>query len=235
MLLTPAPARRRRALAHACATCHRPWALRALRSPDGVYRLVCRFCSAGQDAAGARTTPGALPHDHELLLAADDAELVRSLADLVEEGLRAGEPCVVIATAPHRDALRDRLRADVLAAAARRGAFVELDAADTLQLFLRDGRPDAALFEGTVGAFLRDPRRRGPGPGVRGVGRPAVVGRPARRRAGARGAVERAVRPRRRVAAVRLRRAVGRRGGSAGADQGAQRGRLTRAYPRTAA
>lgn len=161
MLLTPAPARRRRALAHACATCHRPWALRALRSPDGVYRLVCRFCSAGQAAAGARTTAEALPRDHEVLLAADDAELVRSLADFVEQGLRVGEPCVVIATAPHRDALRERLGADVLAAAARRGAFVELDAAGTLALFLRGGRPDAALFDGTVGAFLRDQAGRG--------------------------------------------------------------------------
>lgn len=161
MLLTPAPARRRRALAHACATCHRPWALRALRSPDGVYRLVCRFCSAGHDAAGARTTPAAAPRDHELLLAADDADLVRSLADLVEQGLSADEPCVVIATAPHRDALREHLGADVLAATARRGAFVELDAADTLQLFLRGGRPDAALFDGTVGAFLRDQAGRG--------------------------------------------------------------------------
>ncbi len=53
-------------------------------------------------------------------------------------------------------------KAFVLTAAAREGAFVELDAADTLRLFLLDGVPDVVLFQGTVGQFVRDQAVRGP-------------------------------------------------------------------------
>ena len=161
MSLPPAPARRRRALAHACVACHKPWALRAVRNPDGVYLLICRFCSHRQ-ASGARAALSSAPRDHEVLFYNVDHDLVEHLAGFVEEGLRAGEACLVIATPEHRAALRERVGDDVLTAAAREGAFVELDAADTLRLFLLDGLPDVVLFERTVGEFVRDQAVRGP-------------------------------------------------------------------------
>jgi len=34
----------RRALAHQCRACHRPWALRVIDHPAGKV-VVCRFCS----------------------------------------------------------------------------------------------------------------------------------------------------------------------------------------------
>ena len=154
------PARRRRALAHACVACRRPWALRAVRNPDGVYLLVCRYCSHRQ-VSGVRAALPSRPRDHEVLFAAVDHDLVEHLAGWVEQGLGAGESCLVIAPPEHRAALRERVGDDVLTAAAREGAFVELDAADTLRLFLLDGVPDVVLFEGTVGQFVRDQAGRG--------------------------------------------------------------------------
>jgi hypothetical protein len=161
MSLPPAPARRRRALAHACVACRKPWALRAVRNPDGVYLLICRFCSHRQ-VSGARAALPAPPRDHEVMFYNVDHDLVEHLAGYVEDGLRAGEACLVIATAEHRAALRERVGDEVLTAAAREGAFVELDAEDTLRLFLLDGMPDTVLFEGTLGEFVRDQAARGP-------------------------------------------------------------------------
>ena len=91
-----------------------------------------------------------------------DHDLVEHLAGHVEQGLGTGESCLVIATPEHRAALRERVGDDVLTAAARDGAYVELDAQDTLQLFLLDGVPDVVLFDGTVGQFVRDQAVRGP-------------------------------------------------------------------------
>ena len=158
---SPTPARRRRALAHACVRCHTPWALQAVRDADGVYSVVCRFCSHRQ-AGGARVAAPVPPRDHQVMFYDVPHDLVEHLAGYVEQGLRSGESSVVIATAEHRAALREHVGDDVLTAAARRGAFVELDAADTLRLFLLDGRPDPVLFDGTVGAFVRDQAVRGP-------------------------------------------------------------------------
>lgn len=161
MSLPPAPARRRRALAHACVACRKPWALRAVRNPDGVYLLICRFCSYRQVSGGRATVPTP-PRDHEVLFYDVDHDLVEHLAGYVQEGLSTGESCLVIATPEHRAALRVRVGDEVLTAAARDGAYVELDAEDTLRLFLLDGVPDVVLFDGTVGQFVRDQAVRGP-------------------------------------------------------------------------
>ena len=160
MSFSPGPARRRRALAHACVRCHTPWALQAVRDPGGVYHVVCRFCSHRQ-TGGARVAVPVPPRQHQVLFYDVPHDLVEHLASYVEQGLGAGEACVVIATSEHRAALRELVGDDVLTAAARRGAFVELDAADTLRLFLLDGRPDPVLFDATVGAFVRDQAVRG--------------------------------------------------------------------------
>ena len=157
----PGPARRRRALAHACVRCHTPWALQAVRDADGAYAVVCRFCSHRQHS-GAQVAAPVPPRDHQVLFYDVAHDLVEQLAAYVERGLRAGASSLVIATQEHREALREHLGDDVLTGAARRGAFVELDAADTLRLFLLDGRPDPVLFDGTVGAFVRDQAVRGP-------------------------------------------------------------------------
>lgn len=84
-----------------------------------------------------------------------DGELVRSLADYLSQGWAAGGSAVVIATAEHRAALREELAGRGLAAAGN-GQLVELDAADTLRLFMRGGSPDPVLFQETVGSLVRE-------------------------------------------------------------------------------
>jgi hypothetical protein len=62
---------------------------------------------------------------------------------------------VLITTGEHRAALRWRLASHGLAIARAEGRLVELDAAETLETFMRGGRPDPALFDATVGALVR--------------------------------------------------------------------------------
>lgn len=83
-----------------------------------------------------------------------DSDLVRSLADYLTEGWAAGGSGVVVATPEHRAALRQELAVRGLTAALGGGRLIELDAADTLKLFMRDGRPHPALFHDTVGSLV---------------------------------------------------------------------------------
>lgn len=85
-----------------------------------------------------------------------DVELVRSLADYLSGGWATGGSAVVVATPEHRAALHEELAARRLTAAFRNGRLVELDAADTLRLFMRDDSPDPVLFQETVGALVRE-------------------------------------------------------------------------------
>jgi hypothetical protein len=63
---------------------------------------------------------------------------------------------VVIATKAHRDELCQRLNARGfnVAGAIGQGRYVALDAPETLARFMREGRPDAALFAAVVGSVL---------------------------------------------------------------------------------
>lgn len=81
-----------------------------------------------------------------------DDFLIESVASFVEAGLDAGEPCLVIATLSHRQALQQRLLAhgSDIATADAQGKFVMLDAAATLQRFMLNGTPDRHLFEQTL-------------------------------------------------------------------------------------
>jgi ribosomal protein L37AE/L43A len=160
----PASARRRRrAAAHACPGCTRPWAVRGVRTAQGLWLFSCRHCSWSAlrgtvthpgSAASASQGPTAAPHAVQLYR--QDAELVRSLADYLSEGWAAGGSGVVIATPEHRAALHEELAARRLKTARGNGRLVELNAADTLRLFMRDYGPDPVLFHETVGSLVRE-------------------------------------------------------------------------------
>lgn len=81
-----------------------------------------------------------------------DDFLVESIAAFVEAGLDAGEPCLIIATPGHRQALKQRLlsHGSDIATASAQSKFVMLDAAETLQRFMVDGMPDRTRFEQTL-------------------------------------------------------------------------------------
>jgi signal transduction histidine kinase len=85
-----------------------------------------------------------------------DAFLLHTLSEYIGTGLSAGLPCLVVATAPHRLELDERLQAagiDVSIARAS-GMYVTLDAAETLATFMAGCAPDANRFSATVGRTI---------------------------------------------------------------------------------
>src|SRR5690348_3458988 len=92
------------------------------------------------------------PCEHFVQIYDTDDAFVDALADFIGQGLIEGQAGVVIATAPHRDALDGRLQAmgiDV-AMAKSQDQFLSLDAEATLAAFMRDGWPDDQLFRSVV-------------------------------------------------------------------------------------
>lgn len=98
------------------------------------------------------------------------ATLAHRVADFAAAGMNRGEAAIVIATAEHRMATEGRLVAlgIDLGAAAAEGRYLPLDAAQTLERVLVDGRPDAARFDAVVGGVVRT--ALGARPGVRAFG-----------------------------------------------------------------
>lgn len=102
--------------------------------------------------------PVPAPQAHEVRFYDEDEELLDEVAEFLDSALRAGGTAVVIATAPHRLELARRLSGFGGADRDRMGGFddrlVMLDAAETLRRFMVGDRPDAALFEETIGPVL---------------------------------------------------------------------------------
>src|ERR1043165_5819258 len=84
------------------------------------------------------------PHLHHAVQFYEDEDfLVGRIADFLAEGMRAGEPCIVIATAEHNRSVAERLIASGFDA----DAVHFLDARTTMDRFLDRGVPDARKFQ----------------------------------------------------------------------------------------
>jgi hypothetical protein len=83
--------------------------------------------------------------------------LVRAVARYAGEGLRRGEPVLLIATTLHGRAIMRHLEEEGLAPGdlVRHGQVIVLDASETLRAFLVDGRPDRARFQAVIGGAVR--------------------------------------------------------------------------------
>lgn len=115
---------------------------------------------------------GCLDVGHVVQFYGHDEELADRVAGYLLEALDAGGAAIVIATAAHRREFAARLTeagAD-LAAAARRGAYLALDASDTMRAFMTAGRLDADAFDRVIGGLIGRAGRNGPGQA--GGGRP---------------------------------------------------------------
>lgn len=112
-------------------------------------------------------TPAFGPDGHALHVAQHDADLVSRLAAFVTEGLADGQVCVVALSPGTRDGLRRRLDLAGLSPAASR-LLVVVDVDGELAAVLREGRPDADLFEAHVGGRLRARVQSGQRPRVAG-------------------------------------------------------------------
>jgi PAS domain S-box-containing protein len=88
----------------------------------------------------------------------DDSLLLDEVTPFIDAALAGGGAGIVIATAGHLSALRDRLA--VIQAARGTvhlpGRLVTRDATEALAGFMLDDWPDAALFDDTIGQLVRD-------------------------------------------------------------------------------
>ncbi len=115
--------------------------------------------SASVPAASGDALNG-LPHGendrHAVQLYEDDAFLVGAVADFLVRAIRQDEPLVVIATREHRAAFRERLAGGGVHVERLegQGGLTMLDAAETLDKFMVDGRPDRRLYREVVGGVL---------------------------------------------------------------------------------
>jgi hypothetical protein len=96
------------------------------------------------------------PHHHAVQFYGTDQSLFVTVAGFLAEGLVAGQPAIVIATATHRIAILEHLCGRLIDCekAIRNGDLVLLDAEATLDLFMVDDEPDGELFEQNVGRLV---------------------------------------------------------------------------------
>ena len=102
----------------------------------------------------------------------EDDDLAATVARFVEEGLRLGQPAIVVASREHLALYLDRLGAlDVDVEGARAaGMLTVLDATETLAKLMVGERPDAAVFQRLAGGLVESISTRGPR--IRGCGAP---------------------------------------------------------------
>jgi hypothetical protein len=102
-------------------------------------------------------------HEHLVQLFDDLSSLSDGVARFLHDGFAKGNALLVVATAEHWEAIAARLgaRGCTVAEWVHQDRLVVLDARETLASFMKAGRPDAILFDETVGALVRTLSARG--------------------------------------------------------------------------
>ncbi|HKN65377.1 MAG TPA: MEDS domain-containing protein [Gemmatimonadaceae bacterium] len=104
---------------------------------------------------GRRATPAGVP-GHDVQFYDGEDFLAREVTKFLAEGVRAGQPLIIVATESHRRQFADGLRNlgfDVDAYYFGSNT-VWLDARDTLSAFMEGGMPNKELFEATLGSVF---------------------------------------------------------------------------------
>jgi hypothetical protein len=98
------------------------------------------------------------PHHHAVQFYGTDKSLFITVAGFLSEGIVAGQPAVVIATADHRRAIEEQLRDRLVDcdAAKSRGELLFLDAEEMLTRFMDGDEPNPELFDQSVGGVIDD-------------------------------------------------------------------------------
>ena len=96
------------------------------------------------------------PHQHSVQFYRTDQGLIDELRAFVQAAFEAGNPCLIVATEMHRNALLADLKSHGLDVAGQieRGRLACLDAAETLAAFSKHGVPNAARFHEVIGATI---------------------------------------------------------------------------------
>ena len=109
---------------------------------------------------------------HSVRFYEDDPSLCRIVSDFLGDGLAAGQPAVVIATAAHKEGIIAGLAAlsfDV-AGLQESEELLFLDAEQTLSMLMKDGMPDPDAFERHIGRVVDRMIPRRPQPQIRAYG-----------------------------------------------------------------
>ena len=95
----------------------------------------------------ARPSPIA-ENQHAVRFYESDRSLAVIVADFLDEGFGAGQPAIIVASAPQRAAILRELGVRLLDVVElqRSGDLVLLDAVETLSTFMVDGKPDEEKF-----------------------------------------------------------------------------------------
>ena len=90
-------------------------------------------------------------HHHAVRFYENDRSLAQIVAQFLNDGLAAGSPGIVVATAAQRAAIvRELGRSRDVVQLQRSDDLVLLDADDTLSMFMTNGMPDAARFQDSM-------------------------------------------------------------------------------------
>ncbi|HET7536378.1 MAG TPA: hypothetical protein VFJ90_07985, partial [Candidatus Didemnitutus sp.] len=128
-----------------------------------MAQLNCISTKPGEGEIGVPAEITARPSWHEAAVSdhfvqffPDDESLVAAGAGFIGAGLRAVEGGIILAAAPHREAIARRLIAQGidLQTAFNRQQFISLDVEATLATFMVDDMPDERLFHRTVGHVI---------------------------------------------------------------------------------
>lgn len=125
---------------------------------SGSESLLAREMAPSSDWTAMRGT------DHFVQFYETDEFLAASVAEYVFHGLKTAETCIVIATAEHLasiESIRAKFSLRAVEPFVDEDRYIRLDARETLNQFMVDGKPDAVLFEETIGSVVRKACSRG--------------------------------------------------------------------------
>ncbi len=117
--------------------------------------------TSGRPPAGSSST--AHSAGHFALVYRDEAYFIEEVAEFLDSGMRASGSALLIATAAHREAIRDRLRGFGSEGMYGKnpGMLTEFDAAELLDLISIDGHPDRTRTLGVLGGILQHASQNG--------------------------------------------------------------------------
>jgi len=113
-------------------------------------------------------SPPVVPRYHHSVQMYEDTDaLVRTIGAFIAEGLEAGQPAIVVATARHRERIIADLYGRLIPCdkAIQAGRLIMYDAAETMRQIMVDNAPDPVRFERAFAAAMEDiHQRHGRGP-----------------------------------------------------------------------
>jgi hypothetical protein len=95
-------------------------------------------------------------HYHAVQFYKDEGSLAATVATFLDEGIRAGQPALVIGTATHTTVVCDRLRAlgHNISVLKETGELLVFDARKMMSAFMVDGMPDPLRFRSSLRGLL---------------------------------------------------------------------------------